>query len=385
MAWMQDEFEKNGVMGKQITDENSNIGSPTPAGIDDDDDEDMATRPLLKDVQSVSFDCLSVSNEAAFQPTPKQSIFVQCGPLLLREFRALYRDTNALYLCFIVCGVLYTTLGVIFWQRGELNEDGKDKADYDPKSHFGAIMMAMVGFMFSNMQPVMITFPNQRPVFMREYAAGLYSTIPYILSRFLVDCLVTATTSLFAWLLAFWMMGLNGNFFYFWFITFLLGMAASSMGLVLGSCVSTGRKALLLSPLILVPNILFAGFYLPLQQIVVAIRWIQWICFLGYSVKLLVIAEFAWADKVADRLETMMNNIDEYTAGEAPDEVAMMTTFRNTIDPLFAAGVKGENDGVEWSFEHQWWMYLLILISIILFFRSLTSVILAYKGRQSVQ
>ena len=133
------------------------------------------------------------------------------------------------------------------------------------------------------------------------------------------------------------------------------------------------------------PNILFAGFYLPLQQIVVAIRWIQWICFLGYSVKLLVIAEFAWADKVADRLETMMNNIDEYTAGEAPDEVAMMTTFRNTIDPLFAAGVKGENDGVEWSFENQWWMYLLILISIILFFRSLTSVILAYKGRQSVQ
>ena len=131
---MQDEFDKNGVMGKQITDENSNIGSPLPgSGAIDDDEEQPEMRPLLKDMHSISFDCLSVTNEAAFQPTPKQSIFVQCGPLLLREFRALYRDTNALYLCFIVCGVLYTTLGVIFWQRGALTDDGKDKADYDPK------------------------------------------------------------------------------------------------------------------------------------------------------------------------------------------------------------------------------------------------------------
>eukprot|EP00400_MALV-I_sp_L67-5_P000801 gene801-177_t len=368
IIWMQDQFAEHGIMGRTTAVDNIAL-VPDAEGVTNEDDDEclpLMPKPLAAYGRTPSFEVMYP--EVDYTPVPKKSIFFQCGPLLLREWRGLYRDRNALFITVLVAFLLYFTLGFIFWQRGDWESN-----NYDPKSHFGAIMMASVGFMFSNINPVMLAFPSQRPVFMREYAAGLYSTVPYVTARFIVDCCTTGVISCFAWVLCYWCMGMNGNFFWFWWVMFLLGMAASSMGLVLGSCVSTGRKALLLSPLILVPNILFAGFYLPISQIVVAIRWIQYICFLGYAVKLFVIDEFDWTGDVKTKVLEIVDDINTDSTSETTKE--LIANLKQSTNPIEAADADPDS----------WWVYMVVLLGIIFGFRLLTAVILAYKGRQSVQ
>ena len=57
--------------------------------------------------------------------------------------------------------------GGIFWQAGDQTGD-----KYDLQSHFGALFQTGIGAMFGNAQPLILTFPIERPVFMREYATG---------------------------------------------------------------------------------------------------------------------------------------------------------------------------------------------------------------------
>ena len=99
------------------TQEGNSVAAP------EDSDEIM---PLMKfPGRTTSF--LILPPAEVYQPTPKRSIFFQCGPLILREWRNLYRDRNALFLQCMVCVLLYTALGAIFWQRGNV-----DAEDYDP-------------------------------------------------------------------------------------------------------------------------------------------------------------------------------------------------------------------------------------------------------------
>jgi hypothetical protein len=80
--------------------------------------------------------------------------------------------------------------GGIFWQCADQSSD-----DYDLQSHFGAIFQIGIGAMFGAAQPLILTFPTERPVFMREYAVGAYGGNPYFWSKVLVELPLTAITS----------------------------------------------------------------------------------------------------------------------------------------------------------------------------------------------
>eukprot|EP00965_Chrysotila_dentata_P142909 4722491-Pleurochrysis_carterae.AAC.3 len=56
--------------------------------------------------------------------------------------------------------------------------------------------------------------------------------------------------------------------------------AISGIAFLLGVAVSDVETATALSPLILVPQILFAGFFIESDQIPVWLRWAQWLCVL---------------------------------------------------------------------------------------------------------
>ena len=45
--------------------------------------------------------------------------------------------------------------------------------------------------MFSGIQPVILNFPAERPIFLREYAAGTYGVLAYYLSKITIELPVT--------------------------------------------------------------------------------------------------------------------------------------------------------------------------------------------------
>ncbi len=74
---------------------------------------------------------------------------------------------------------------------------------------------------------------------------------------------------------------------------FFAGLAAASAALLVGCLSSNTEAALQLAPAIFVPQILFAGFFIHISQIPVALRWIQYVCALKYGINLLLIIEFS--------------------------------------------------------------------------------------------
>ena len=127
-------------------------------------------------------------------------------PLTVREFKNVYRDKQALGARFGACIFLGILQGLIFWQVGDTTQP-----DYNIQSHFGAITMICIGAMFLNAQPVILSFPSQRPVFIREYASGLYGTIPYVLANTIISIPLSYITVVVQLCCTYFLMGFNGN------------------------------------------------------------------------------------------------------------------------------------------------------------------------------
>jgi ATP-binding cassette subfamily G (WHITE) protein 2 len=82
---------------------------------------------------------------------------------------------------------------------------------------------------------------------------------------------------LLASLILYWMVGLGstaGQFFTFYFSLFLVGFAGSSLGLLLGSVVLDAKSVSSVVPIVILPFILFSGFFKNRDELP---RWLFWI------------------------------------------------------------------------------------------------------------
>lgn len=87
-------------------------------------------------------------------------------------------------------------------------------------------------------------------------------------------------------LIIYWMIGLNstaGHFFLFYLVAFLCKTAGSSYGLLVGSFFSDAKVASGLLPLIILPLMLFSGFYKNRADLAGWIGWIEYISPIKYA------------------------------------------------------------------------------------------------------
>ena len=109
----------------------------------------------------------------------------------------------------------------------------------------------------------------------------------------------------------------------------------------------------------LVPQILFSGLFVPIPQIPVFIRWAEYLCFLGYGVKLLALNEFYWAGSVKEQLAYMV------VQGTLPPQMAPIEMANTTEDDL----------GI----------YLGVTFALIVVFRIVTVFGLLMQGKKAIQ
>ena len=99
--------------------------------------------------------------------------------------------------------------GNIFYRVGKSYEDDDNAL---LSSHFGAMMMMCIQGMFGAAQPILLTFPLERPIFIRENAARTYNVMPYFLSKMITELPVSFLQSLLSVTVFYFMLSLNGNF-----------------------------------------------------------------------------------------------------------------------------------------------------------------------------
>lgn len=92
----------------------------------------------------------------------------QLRQLMYREAIGITRDKVALIARTGITVFLNLLFGLIF-----LNAGGGDNANYDSFSaHYGAVTLVIISSMFGQAQPVMLAFPFERPMFLREHSTG---------------------------------------------------------------------------------------------------------------------------------------------------------------------------------------------------------------------
>eukprot|EP00037_Helgoeca_nana_P008263 m.73616 g.73616 ORF g.73616 m.73616 type:complete len:707 (+) comp18824_c0_seq2:1094-3214(+) len=228
------------------------------------------------------------------QSGPRPGFIPQLKALLTRETQATIRNKPALIARFGLSTCLNLFFAFIFYQVGTATT-GCPGFDCTPdiQDHFGAVANIAIGLMFGAAQPTLLAFPLERPTFLREYGTNTYGTLPYFLSKTLVEVVLTFLQILLIFVVVYWVMELQGDIMVLTMAGFGLSLVANSLALVIGCGLSSVKVALELSPLIFVPQILFSGVFIRLESIPEALRWVQYLCSLKWSLNIMMVTEFS--------------------------------------------------------------------------------------------
>eukprot|EP01064_Diplonema_japonicum_P002663 TRINITY_DN116_c0_g1_i4.p1 TRINITY_DN116_c0_g1~~TRINITY_DN116_c0_g1_i4.p1 ORF type:complete len:635 (+),score=201.56 TRINITY_DN116_c0_g1_i4:58-1905(+) len=277
--------------------------------------------------------------------------YTQFAHLLRREFYQFIRDKMTLMARFGMGIILALLIGLIFLGAGDEwgNAVTGDEVAKDVNNHWGALVFFSINAMFLSAQPMLLVFPIERAVFIREYTSGTYGTAAYFLAKTCIDVPAGFVQQLLGTVLVYFLVDLQGNFILIVLSLTLLASVSASTALLLGASTTRAETAVNLVPAIYVPQILFAGFFISSDSIPVFMRWLQWICPLKYSVALVSIVEFS---------DSALPDNNTFAANETAQLI--------------------ENSNIN---RDDWWIYTLIMVGIFIFFRCVAAIILAQRAK----
>lgn len=158
------------------------------------------------------------------------SILVQIRMLFEREIKNIRRDTAAVGARFGLTIVLGLLIGLIFQDVGKTDRTQPQNLN----STFGALLMVLLMSMFGTAQPALLAFPEERPVFLREYSTNHYSVISYFSARFTMEAFVTGLQILVQLLITYWLIGFQSSFGMLYVTVYSLAMSSTALSVLLG-------------------------------------------------------------------------------------------------------------------------------------------------------
>jgi ABC-type multidrug transport system permease subunit len=174
------------------------------------------------------------------------------------------------------------------------------------------LIMVMLMSMFGTATPALLAFPEERPVFLREYSTDHYSVGAYFVARLTMEASLTAAQILVQLLLTYFMIGLQSSFGMLFLNIYTLAMASTAMAVMLGCAVEDPKLGQEMLPILFVPQMLFAGFFVTPNLIPKFLRWARFLCSMTYSVRLSLIEEFrdCGSEQANINCENMLKNIE---------------------------------------------------------------------------
>jgi ABC-type multidrug transport system permease subunit len=219
---------------------------------------------------------------------PPPGMITQTSMLFQREVINIRRDIGALGGRFGLALFIGALVGAIFYKVGESDSTVASNL----QSHFGAAILLLMMGMLGTAQQALLEFPQERPVFLREYSTNHYSAMSYFVSRLTMEAIITALQVLIHVVITYWLVSFQAEFPMIWAISYTLAMSSTALSVLVGCSVENPKIAQEFFPLIFVPQILFAGFFVTPALIPAWLRWARYICTLTYAVRIFLVAEF---------------------------------------------------------------------------------------------
>lgn len=205
--------------------------------------------------------------------------------MLWRDILSIIRHPNQLASRLVQCLLITIVIGALFWKLGNdySTLEGLSKSFY---SKNGALFFLGVAGFFASMSPVILTFPLEKAVFLKEHGNKMYSVFSYFLSRNISEFPLMLFGTVASSLIMYWMIGLRsgvGYFFMFNFITLLANLAGNAYGFLMGSFFNDAKVATGVLPMVVLPLMIFSGFFKNRADLPGWAGWLEYISPMKYS------------------------------------------------------------------------------------------------------
>ncbi|ORY75662.1 hypothetical protein BCR35DRAFT_292865 [Leucosporidium creatinivorum] len=285
--------------------------SLTGSSADSDKDGDLLpTRPVLRKFSLVAEGPSSVK----IQSTPVTTLLTQFEVLAARELRNLRRDWTLVVMHVTVSAIVGLFVGGLYY-KVNLTIGGF-------QSRIGSLFFLAALLSFSSLS-ALSNFSNVKHLFLRERANSYYSPFSWFLSRVVLDIIpLRIFPTIIVSCIVYWMVGLAhsaAHFFKFLLILILFNIATTMWNLFLAAIINDSGIAILVSSVINLFQMAFAGFFVNLASIPPVLRWLQWLAPLKYTLEALAVNEVSAGLMIVDSLEGVKVQINA--------EVIMATLF----------------------------------------------------------
>ncbi|PVD37704.1 hypothetical protein C0Q70_00304 [Pomacea canaliculata] len=187
-----------------------------------------------------------------------------------------------------------------------------------------------------------LSFPNEVAIFLREYGSGLYRVDVYFLSKILAELPTFVVIPLLFITVDYWMIGLyqTGEAYIIAGAVFVLvANVAVSFGYVISTVSPNVNVGLALAPPLMIPLILFGGFFLNDDSIPVYFIWLKYLSWFKYANELLAVNQWENVDYLSCTGGNSTSMADRCLYGNGTDVLTYLSYSKVRCD-----GGGGDND-----------------------------------------
>eukprot|EP00347_Sterkiella_histriomuscorum_P009865 403339578 len=217
------------------------------------------------------------------------SFWPQLTLLISRDVRKIQRDPKFFRARFLQNLYVSLLLIMIYHSKPDLNERNNQT------SLLGVLYYICQNYTISNCTAALLIFNAERRVFLREYAEELYGSLPYYLSKIIIEAPLQILQSMTTTIVVYFAIGMKPepeNFFGFFFALLNLTFYASSLGYLFGTIFTSPGSSNLVSSQILMPLNILGGFYANVKLVPVWFSWLQYVSPVRYGLESIVQLEF---------------------------------------------------------------------------------------------
>ncbi|CAK9137150.1 unnamed protein product, partial [Ilex paraguariensis] len=143
-------------------------------------------------------------------------------------------------------------------------------------------------------------FPQERAIFMKERASGMYTLSSYFMARIVGDLPMELILPTFFLTIAYWMTGLKPELGAFLLtLSIVLGyvLVSQGLGLFLGALIMDAKQASMVVTVIMLAFVLTGGYYVHKMPYYMA--WIKYISSTFYSYRLLINIQYGGGERIS--------------------------------------------------------------------------------------
>ncbi|XP_030386461.1 protein white [Scaptodrosophila lebanonensis] len=233
--------------------------------------------------------------------TYKATWFMQFRAVLWRSWLSVLKEPLLVKVRLIQTTMVAILIGLIFLGQ-QLTQVGVMNIN-------GAIFLFLTNMTFQNVFATINVFTSELPVFMREARSRLYRCDTYFLGKTIAELPLFLTVPLIFTAIAYPMIGLRAGVMHFFNCLALVTLVANvstSFGYLISCASSSTSMALSVGPPVIIPFLLFGGFFLNSGSVPIYLKWLSYLSWFRYANEGLLINQ--WADVEAGEITCTSSN-----------------------------------------------------------------------------